>query len=330
VPELDPALTTLVVPARNEEGHIDHCLRALRSQTESRLQILVVDGASTDRTREIVSDHAAEDPRVELIDNPERIVPTGLNRALAAARGAWLVRVDAHATVPADYVRTAVELLRTGRWGGVGGRKDGVGVTPAGKAVAAAMGSRFGVGNSTYHHGTAQQVVNHIPFGAYPTALARSLGGWDERLAVNQDYEFDHRVREAGHELLFEPSLAIQWHCRQSVRALFQQYRRYGRGKIDVLRLHPESALPRQLAPAALVAGWLVAAALSRRKPWLAVLAFGPYAAALAGATVSAAGELDDPAARVHLPGAFLALHVGWGVGLWEGLFAHLTGRRRL
>ena len=111
------------------------------------------------------------------------------------------------------------------------------------------MGSRLGVGGSAYHHGTRPQEVDHLPFGAYPTALVRELGGWDENLVANEDFEFDYRLREAGHPLLFDPGLVIRWHCRQSIGDLYRQYHRYGRGKVDVAWLHPESLRPRHIAP---------------------------------------------------------------------------------
>src|ERR1051325_7700034 len=260
-------LVTVVVPARNEENAIGPCLDSILTQDEPNLQVIVVDGASTDRTVEIVREYAARDSRVGLLHNPVAIIPTSLNIALAAARGRWLVRIDAHATIPQGYVRKAAERLRTGRWGGVGGRKDGVGTTPAGRAIAAAMASPFGVGNSTYHHGTSRRTVDHIPFGAYPTALARELGGWDERCVVNQDFEFDFRLRRAGFELLFDPELAIAWESRQSIPALWRQYRRYGRGKSYVARLHPDSVKLRHLAAPALVAFAAVVTAVALRKP---------------------------------------------------------------
>ena len=72
--------------------------------------------------------------------------------------------------------------------GGVGGRKDGVGSTPAGRAIAAVMGSKFGVGNSKYHHSTEVEEVDHVPFGAYPVDVIRDLGGWDEDLVANEDF----------------------------------------------------------------------------------------------------------------------------------------------
>ena len=312
-------LVTVVIPARNEEAFIAKCLESIVAQTEPELQILVVDGASTDRTAAIVEEFRARDPRVELLSNPRGIIPVSLNLALAAARGTWLVRVDSHATVPPDYVRTAVERLRSGDWGGVGGRKDGVGVTPAGRAIAAAMASPFGVGNSTYHYGTAPQAVEHIPFGAYPVALARELGGWDERLRVNQDFEFDWRVRASGRRLLFDPALRIEWHCRQSVPELFRQYQRYGRGKVRVAALHPASVRPRHLAAPLLVL-WLALGGLTGlRRPRLAGAAALPYVLGVIAATWRTAPKVDG-SARKHLPGAFVAMHVGWGVGFWQGI----------
>lgn len=319
---------TVVIPARNEEKFIGTALDAVLAQDHHDLEVIVVDGQSDDATADIVRSYMASDPRVRLLDNPQRIVPTGLNLALAAARGTWLVRVDAHATVPSDYVRRAVAHLETGRYGGVGGRKDGVGVTPEGKAVAAVMQSRFGVGNSTYHHGTEEQLVEHVPFGAYPVALARSLGGWDEDLAVNQDFEFDYRVRAAGHSLLFDPTLVIHWHCRQSIAALYRQYRRYGKGKVKVIAKHPGSASPRHLAAPGLVANLVVAGVTALRRPARGLALLLPYAAVVALATARTR-ESVEAEARPHVAPAFVAMHVGWGVGFWRGV-AELVAARLL
>ena len=322
---LDPNLTSVIVPARNEEDFIGRCLDAILSQTEPRIEVLVVDGASTDRTAEVVMDYSARDDRVKLLSNPDAITPKSLNVALWAARGKWLVRVDAHSTVPADYVEKALTHLRTEKWGAVGGRKDGVGVTAEGRAIAAAMASRFGVGNSTYHYGTEVQTVEHVPFGAYPTALLRELGGWDEKLITNQDFEMDYRLRLAGHELLFDPSMRIDWHSRQAVGDLFRQYRRYGRGKADVAFKHPESLRARHLVAPALVGSWAVAL-LSGRKNLMAAAVL-PYAAALASASTSTGRTLDEEARR-YVPAAFAAMHVAWGIGFWEGVWRNLKKRR--
>ena len=319
---------TVVVPARNEERSIAACLDSILSQDERDLQVLVVDGASTDRTAGVVRDYIERDPRVELLHNPQRIIPVALNIALAAARGTYLVRVDAHARIPPNYVSRALTHLRAIKWGGVGGRKDGMGGGPAGRAVAAAMASRFGVGNSTYHYGRRAQPVEHVPFGAYPVVLARELGGWDESLRVNQDFEFDYRVRRAGHELLFDPDLVIHWENRQSVGDLFRQYRRYGRGKLKVVLKHPKSLRPRHLAAPALVATLGAAAALAPRRPGAAAALVLPYAVGLGVASSRTVGSVDPPA-RPYVAPAFLAMHVGWGLGFLEAAAAAVLPRRR-
>ncbi len=169
-----------------------------------------------------------------------------------------------------------------------------------------------------------------MPFGTYPVALARELGGWGEEFTVNQDFEFDYRVRQSGHRILFDPSLVIEWECRQSLRDLFKQYRRYGKGKVKVALAHPDSVRPRHLLPPLLVLGLgvLSLAAGSARLRAPALLAMSPYAAAIVGGSVATAPRVSDPTARGYLPGAFLAMHVGWGLGAWEGLAAEARRRR--
>jgi succinoglycan biosynthesis protein ExoA len=329
-PAIPDDLVTVVIPARNEEAAIGACLDSILAQEHRELQVIVVDGASEDRTAAIVKEYAERDPRVELLINPERIIPRSLNLAVAQARARWLVRVDAHAHVPPNYVGLALQHLRTGRWGGVGGRKDGVGGGPAGDAIAAAMASRFGVGGSTYHHGTTVRTVEHVPFGAYPLDVVRELGGWDESLRVNQDFEFDYRVRASGRELLFDPDLVIAWENRTSLKALFDQYRRYGRGKVKVAHKHPASLRPRHLMAPALVGLLSASGVVALRDRRVAGLMLTPYLLALTTASATTARGLPRPARRYVAP-AFVAMHVGWGSGFLQAaleLARRSAGRR--
>lgn len=321
-------LVTVVIPALNEEHFIVDCLDSVIAQDYAVLQILVVDGGSNDRTVDVVEQRMADDSRIELLRNDRPNIPSSLNLALQEARGTWLVRVDAHSTIGPDYVRTAVDRLREDLWGGVGGRKDGVGRTSAGRAIAVAMGSRFGVGNSTYHHGTTAQEVDHLPFGAYPVDVVRSVNGWDEALVANEDFEFDYRLRKAGLRLLFDPAMVIRWHCRQSIGDLFRQYQRYGRGKLDVVRLHPESMSVRHVIPPAFVAYLAVAALVNLRRPGRLVAMISPYLVAVCAASVSSGRELDHWRDRAHVPLAFMAMHLGWGLGFWSGARSMMTERK--
>jgi hypothetical protein len=182
------------------------------------------------------------------------------------------------------------------------------------------MSSRFGVGNSTYHYGEQVRTVEHIPFGAYPVEVARRLGGWNEKLAVNQDFELDYRIRATGGLLLFDPELVIRWHCRQSIPDLYRQYRRYGRGKAVVGRLHPASLRVRHFMAPALTATVATALVTGSRHPLRGAAMLTPYAVALTAASVGTARGLRSRQERMWVAPAFAAMHLGWGIGFWEGV----------
>ncbi len=322
-------LVTVLVPAKNEERSVAGCLRSILSQDYANLEVIVLDADSDDGTADIVRQIERLDPRVQLMQHHLDTIPQSLNLGLRSAHGLWLVRVDAHSKISAGYVRRAVDHLREGRWGGVGGRKDGIASTPAGKAISRAMASRFGVGGSTYHFGTGPGTVDHIPFGSYPTALVRRLGGWDGSLRANEDFELDYRIRTLGYELLFDPSMRITWETRESIPDLFRQYRRYGRGKAHVACLHPRSLEPRHVAAPSLVLGLVGALVVASRRPRVAATAVAPYVVALLGASATVAARARDVRAALRLPLAFLAMHLGWGLGFWEGLLAAKRGGHR-
>ena len=322
-------LVTVAIPARNEQQFIGRCLDSLLSQTYRNLEIIVVDSASTDRTRDVALEYAAEDARIIVLAEARASIPAALNAALKAARGRWFVRVDAHSLVPDNYVETLVGHLRSGRWGGVGGRKDGVGATPAGRAIAAAMGSRFGVGNSWYHHATSTRSVEHIPFGAYPTSLLRSVDGWDETIPANEDFELDYRLRKRGHVLLLDPGVVIRWQSRQSIGDLFAQYRRYGGGKALVAIRHPSSLLPRHMAPPLLVCTAALSLLVAARDLPVGALMLSPYVLSVLIASVLVARKIPTWSSRALVPAVFVVMHCGWGIGFIEGVVRRLLTRVR-
>ncbi|MEX0984521.1 MAG: glycosyltransferase family 2 protein [Actinomycetota bacterium] len=311
--------TTVIVPARNEEASIERCLTSVLAQDVPDLEVIVIDGASTDGTLTVVEAIAGSDHRVRVLHNPHGTIPASLNMGLMAAHGRWLVRVDAHSTVPPGYVRTLTGHLATGRWGGVGGRKDAEASTPMGEAIALALGSPAGVGDSAYHWAQEPRRTDHVPFGAYPVALLRTLGGWDERLDANEDYEMDLRIRRDGHELLLDPAVRIRWRSKDSLGALWRQYLRYGRGKADVARLHPGTLAPRHLAAPAMVAGVSVAMLIAPFAPAAAALLAAPYPVFVLGAGVWIGVRAGRASSAPKIAAALATMHVAWGLGYWHG-----------
>lgn len=324
---------TVLMPVLNEEQAVARAVASVLAQAGDELDVhvVVVDGPSTDATSRIVEDLAASDPRVTLLRNPLRNIPAGLNIGLAAARGEFVARVDGHASVSADYLARAVAHLRSDPGlAGVGGTRVGVARTREGASVALALSSPFGVGNSINHFGTEFTETDHASFGVYRAEVAREVGGWDENLPVNEDVDFDHRILAAGHRIAYDPAMRIYWHVRESIPALFFQYRRYGRGKAMMVRKNGRTAIrSRHLVAPAAVVGTAALGVVATRAPRLAVGLYSPYVAGVLGASAHAwrrrnamehePGSSPTPPPRVAaIPAAFVAMHYGWGLGFLE------------
>lgn len=323
-----PGLVSVLMPVRNEADSVEGAVASVLGQAHPSLELLVVDGRSDDATAAIVERLAAADPRIRLLDNPARGIATGLNVGLDAARGEFVARVDAHATVNDEYLALGVaHLMSSPDLAAVGGRRTGVAGTTSGRAIALALSSPFGVGNSINHYGTGVQPTDHASFGVYRASVARQVGGWDPALAVNEDVDFDFRILAAGYGIRYDPAMVISWHVRENVRDLGRQYRRYGRGKGAMVRKNGPSAVrPRHLAAPALVGILaLSGVAVLARKPVVAALLTTPYVLAVGAASIVtwrravAAGQSAD-ADPGTLPGAFVAMHTAWGLGFLEGL----------
>jgi GT2 family glycosyltransferase len=314
-------LISVLMPVRNEERHILSAIEAVLAQRVP-LELLIIDGASTDRTVELVQ--SVTDDRVQLLSNPARTIPAALNIGLASARGSMVARIDAHARVNGDYLRNGLRHLVDPDVAAVGGIRLAVADTATGKAIASALSSKFGVGNSINHYADVAQDTDHASFGIYRRSVAQNVGGWDENLPVNEDVDFDHRIRLAGHRIRFDPAMEIHWQVRESLSGFARQYRRYGRGKAAMVRKNGSSAVRiRHLAAPALV-GLLFAAGASalighRRA---AAAAIAPYVVAIAAATARTTSQQPAGADShpMDLAMAFITMHVSWGVGFLEGL----------
>lgn len=322
--EPDRPRVTVLMPVRNEENYIVAAIRSVLSQTEQSIELLVIDGMSTDRTAELV--HSVGDDRVSVLSNPRRTIPCALNIGLAAARGQFVARIDAHSTVNESYLSRALAVLDADPGvAAVGGKRLGVARTPTGRAIAAALASPFGVGNSINHYATHAQDTDHASFAMTRIGVAREVGGWDESLTVNEDVDFDHRILALGHRIRFDPDMEIHWQVRETLPGLARQYRRYGRGKAAMVRKNGRSAVrPRHLVAPALIGALAVATSVAiAGRPRIAAVIVAPYALGIFVATARTLSRPHDQASAVPAPAlaaAFVTMHTTWGFGFLEGI----------
>lgn len=322
---------TVLVPCRNEERYIGPCLDSILATTYplDRLEVLVVDGLSTDRTRDIIARYAASFECVHLVDNPQRIVPTALNRGLRMASGEVIVRMDAHVLYPANYIGRLVTALDEYGADNVGGRLTTVpsGSGPVARAIALALSHPFGVGNALYRLRVSEpREVDTVPFGCYRRSVFGRIGGFDEDLVRNQDDEFNARLIQSGGKVILLPDLTARYYARPTLRQLARMYFQYGLFKPLVARKIGRIMTLRQLAPAAFVAA--IALAVVAAVAWPALLpAFGLlfalYAAVVVGSSLRAARGQGLRCAFA-LMAAFLILHGSYGFGFWRGLWRAL------
>jgi succinoglycan biosynthesis protein ExoA len=316
---------SVVLPIRNEGRFIQRGLDAVLNQDypADRLEVIVTDGMSTDGTREVVESCRDRHSNVRLIDNPRRIVSTGLNAAIPLARGDIIVRVDGHCEIAPDYVRRCVEHLQKEKVDGVGGPLDTVGETYIARVTAAAMSTPFGVGNSAFRTMPDQTMLTDtVAFPAYTRAALEKAGPFDEELVRNQDDEYNYRLRKLGANILLASDVRSRYYSRSSLYSLWRQYFQYGYWKVRVMQKHALQMRPRQFVPPVFVAVLLVAllAAPFTALGWytLAVLG-GLYLLADLGAAAWTAGNKGWRLLPL-LPVAFATLHLSYGLGFLLGL----------
>ncbi len=312
---------SVVMPVRNEAAFIARSLGAMLAQDypPDRVEIIVVDGQSDDDTRRIVAGIAARDPRVRLLDNPRRIIPAALNLGIQAARYPLIARMDGHTIAAPDYLRQCGRAMAESGADCVGGRWEYTGEGWAGRAIAAAMESRFGVGTSRWRGAAASGEADTVPYGFYRRERLLALGGFDETYLTNEDYELNYRLRAAGGCIVYSPDIRMTYYVRPGLLALGRQYFRYGYWKVRMLGQHPRSLQPRQLAPPLLVAGLVTGAILQAAGGFwrlLYIMALGIYLLLVMLFSLRQAarhGWRLLPA----IPLVFLILHLAWGLGFW-------------
>lgn len=318
---------SVILPTLDERGYITDCLDSLMAQDYPAIdEILVVDGGSTDGTRDLVG---RRDPAVRLVDNPGVTAASAMNIGLAEARNEVIVRADAHTLYAPDYVSRCVEVLERSGADVVGGPMRPVGTTAFGRAVAAVTSSPAGIGPGRFHYAEEAQDVDTVYLGAYQRQVVTEAGGYDAEGIqwAAEDQELNFRLRRDGRRIRLDPAIRSAYFPRQAPGPLWRQYWNYGMCKASTLAKHRTLPSWRPLAPAAMVAGTVVAVATgaAMRRPGVAV---APAAAYGLGAGVIALRLGAEPGVAPHRALAALSLcHWGYGLGFWAGVGRIVTRR---
>ena len=321
-------LVSIIVPCYNEQATIRSLLDGLLAQTypRDRMEVVLADGLSQDRTREVAAWFQRDHPDLSLqvVDNHRRSIPSALNLAIASARGEILVRLDAHSMPIPEYVERCVAALEAGDGLNVGGvweiRPGSPGWVP--ESIALACAHPLGAGDALYRLAPAAGPVDTVPFGAFRRTLIDQIGGFDESLLSNEDYEFNVRVRRAGGKVWLDPRIRSVYFARPGLAALARQYWRYGFWKLRMLLRYPGTLRWRQALPPLFVLSLAGLAVLAFRLPsarTVLALELLVYLAVLAAAGAAVAIRRRAPLLLPGLMAAIAVMHLAWGSGfLWS------------
>jgi glycosyltransferase involved in cell wall biosynthesis len=316
-------MVTIGMPCLNEERFIEHCVRSVLAQDypRDRIEVLVADGRSSDRTREILERLIAEDPRIRLVDNPERLQAAGMNEIVRMARGEIVVRMDVHCEYAPDYVRKCVEVLEKTGADNVGGAQRARATTLFQRALCAALSSPLGVGGAKYRSPENEGFVDTVFLGAFRRRVFETVGLYDPRAITNEDAELNQRIIDAGGKIYLSKDIVVHYHPRESFRALAKQYYTYGRGRARTLLKHKKLLSIRPALPFLMVCGASALLATSAVQP-ITPFAFAAYALAT-GAEAVRIGSSAGASAVPLVWAIFPVLHLSHGIGFAAGLIRY-------
>jgi glycosyltransferase involved in cell wall biosynthesis len=331
-------LVSIVIPCYNEEKTIEALLSAILGQTHpvDQMEVVIADGMSTDRTRERIQVFQATHPELDLhvVENIQRTIPAALNQAIAVARGEVITRMDAHAIPAVDYIERSLSALEAGLGDNVGGVIE---IRPGAdswiaQAISIATAHPLGVGDAHYRTATRAMQADTVAFGTYYRSLLEKIGKYDETLLVNEDYEFNTRIRKAGGTIWVDPAIRCVYYSRASLRTLARQYFTYGYWKYMMLHRYPETLRWRQALPPVFVSGILMLLLLSiiwKPSGILLALILLSYLVILAGGSLLPAVRKKKPLLVVGIPIAIVTMHFSWGSGfMWSMIKSIFSGKK--
>lgn len=320
-----PFVSALIV-MRNERNYIEPSLMSFVNQTypKNKYEIIVIDGGSTDGTLDIVNriiqEYTEESFHISVIDNPKRILASGWNLGIKAAKGEYVIRIDAHAEASPDFIEKSVQTILQVDAACVGGKLDSIPVEGDDLLVSKVLSSSFGVGNSSFRVSDTAGYADTAVYGLYRKSVFDEVGYFDERLVRNQDIDLHSRIRKAGYKFYFNPDIKSVYHTRSSVKKMVKQA--YGNGKWNMILVKKgASALSiRHLVPFFFVT--FLALSLIGGFIWWPIWALCGCILLLHFVLgyIAGAKKVGSFADRIKMPFLFFLLHCSYGVGYYAGL----------
>lgn len=323
-------LVSIICPCYNEEKNIGRCIESMLHQDMrlDSMELLFVDGNSTDRTREIVTSYVHRYPFIHLLDNPHRTAPYAMNIGIKAAKGEIVVRIDAHAAFPTNYISSLTHALQTlPNAANVGGVCRTIPAKNSAMccAIAETMSHPFGVGNSMFRIGANEIMeVDTVPFGCYYKKQLEQIGMYDEELTRNQDDELNARIIQHGGVIYLLSSIQIDYIARDTLSKMSRMFYQYGLFKPLVNKKLSSPATLRQFVPPLFVLGTMIGIAMCFAFPVLWIVFTLVYCIYIAiGITVGVQLALKHKKIllSILIPLCFFVLHWSYGIGYWNGLY---------
>ena len=304
---------SIILPVLNEAYHLEESLRSILSQDYlGDIEIILAIGPSHDGTEKIAQALADKDSRIVLVENPSGRTASALNIAIAATKYSIVVRVDGHSQIPNNYLSLVSKIIEETGAVNVGGVMDAQGRTLFERGVARAMKSALGVGASRFHTGGAAGEVDTVYLGAFRKEALLAAGGFDERFTRAQDWELNHRLRNAGGKIYFDPRLVVTYRPRSTVLALAKQYFNYGRWRRVVSRTHQGTINYRYLAPPIAVLGSSLSILMSLFFSTIFIVPLAIYLSFILLASFRIARSIGE---IICMPLILLTMHISWGIG---------------